>query len=177
MERLTRSMEAVMDNCIFYPDLDSVTAKILLQEQEEGVFLIRNSSDPKFIFALSVKTERGATSVRIQYERGFFQLDCEERMKRKLPRFESVMELVDFHVAMCLDGSGDMCRWLETSGRKDMVVRLTRPRRHTPPSLTHLARLTVNQQLKDLHLPSCSTDRLPVPEKMKQYLRDYPYKV
>lgn len=171
-------MKAVMDNCIFYQDLDSVSAKDLLQDQEEGVFLIRNSSDPKFIFALSVKTERGATSVRIQYERGFFQLDCEERMKRRLPRFESVMDLVDFHVAQCRDGAGDQCRWLETSGRKDMVVKLSRPRRHSPPSLLHLARLTVNQQLKDLHLPSCSTDLLPgLPDKMKSYLREYPYKI
>lgn len=87
------------------------------------------------------------------------------------------MELIDFHVAQCRDGFGEQCRWLETSGRRDMVVILTRPRRHSPPSLTHLARLAVNTRLADLHLPSRSTDLLPVPQAIKSYLREYPYKV
>lgn len=87
------------------------------------------------------------------------------------------MELIDFHVAQCRDGFGEQCRWLETSGRRDMVVILTRPRRHSPPSLTHLARLAVNTRLADLHLPSRSTDLLPVPQAIKNYLREYPYKV
>ncbi|PVD38668.1 hypothetical protein C0Q70_01287 [Pomacea canaliculata] len=126
-KRLADSVTCLTENCMFYADLDSKGARLLLGDSPVGTFIIRNSADPKFLFALSVMTERGATSVRIQYRRGFFQLDCEEKMRRKLPRFETVMELIDFHVAQCRDGFGEQCRWLETSGRRDMVVILTRP--------------------------------------------------
>ena len=85
-ERLGRSMRALEDGCFYYPDLDSDGARALLHEAPEGTFLVRDSSDPRFLFAMTVKTQKGATSVRIQYERGLFQLDCEHHMKRKLPR-------------------------------------------------------------------------------------------
>ena len=92
-------------------------------------------------------------------------------------RFETLMDLVDFHVALSREEQGLQFRWLESSRRKDMVVRLTTPRRHSPPSLLHLARLAVNRNLQDLHLPSRSTDLLPLPESMKSLLRAYPFKV
>ena len=85
-ERLGRSMQCLQDGCFYYPELDSERARALLEKAPEGTFLVRDSSDVKFLFAITVKTARGATSVRIQYYRGFFQLDCEDQMKRKLPR-------------------------------------------------------------------------------------------
>ena len=85
-ERLGRSMHGLMEGCFYYQDLDSNGARALLERAPEGTFLVRDSSDSRFLFSLTVKTERGATSVRIQYQRGFFQLDCEDQMKRKLPR-------------------------------------------------------------------------------------------
>ncbi|KAK7111442.1 suppressor of cytokine signaling 7-like [Littorina saxatilis] len=176
-ERLGRSMHGLCEGCFYYKDLDSDSARILLQNAPEGTFIVRDSSDPKFLFALTVKTARGATSVRIQYHHGFFQLDCEDQMKRKLPRFETMLDLLNFHVTMCQDKQGSQYRWLEASRKKDMVVRLSTPRRHAPPSLSHLARVTVNRNLEDLHLPSRSTDLLPLPNSMKSYLRAYPYKV
>lgn len=87
-ERLGRSMHCLQEGCFYYPDLDSDSARALLEKAPEGTFLVRDSSDAKFLFAITVKTARGATSVRIQYYRGFFQLDCEDQMKRKLPRYE-----------------------------------------------------------------------------------------
>ena len=88
-----------------------------------------------------------------------------------------MLDLVDFHVAMCQEEQGAQYRWLESSRRKDMVVRLTTPRRHSPPALAHLARVAVNRTLHDLHLPSRSTDLLPLPVSMRQFLRAYPFKV
>lgn len=86
LDRVTQSLAAVTESQMYYPDLDSEGARLLLQDSPVGTYLVRNSSDPQYLFALSVKTERGATSVRIQYRQGFFQLDCEERMRRRLPR-------------------------------------------------------------------------------------------
>lgn len=85
-ERLGRSMQCLQEGCFYYPELDSESARALLEKAPEGTFLVRDSSDAKFLFAITVKTARGATSVRIQYYKGFFQLDCEDQMKRKLPR-------------------------------------------------------------------------------------------
>lgn len=177
LERLGRTLYGLEEGRLYYTDLDSTAARALLQDSPEGTFLVRDSSDPKYLFSLSVKTARGATSVRVEYFRGYFQLDCEDAMKRKLPRFETLLDLLDFHSAVSRDSAGGQYRWLESSRRKDMVMRLTTPRRHSPPSLCHLARVAVNQNLEDLHLPSRSTDLLPLPVKIKQYLREYPYKL
>ena len=92
-------------------------------------------------------------------------------------RFETVLDLLDFHGSLSQEERGRQYRWLEASRSKDMVVRLTSPRRHSPPSLAHLARLAVNGCLSDLHLPSRSTDRVPLPGFLKQFLRAYPYKM
>lgn len=85
-ERLARSVRGLEEGRFYYKDLDSNAARALLQHSPEGTFLVRDSSDPKFLFALTVKTVRGPTSVRVEYFRGHFQLDCEDDMKRKLPR-------------------------------------------------------------------------------------------
>ncbi|XP_076446527.1 uncharacterized protein LOC143283950 [Babylonia areolata] len=178
LDRLGRSMQGLQDGCFYYPSLDSSGARSMLRRAPEGTFLVRASSDPKYLFSISVKTARGATSVRIQYHRGFFQLDCQEGMRRQMPRFETLLDLLDFHVAVCREQQGGHFRWMEArSCRMDMVIQLTAPRRHSPPSLAHLARVGVNRSLQDLHLPHRSTDLLPVPEALKQFLRVYPFKV
>ncbi|XP_076469884.1 uncharacterized protein LOC143300205 [Babylonia areolata] len=177
LERLERSTKCLQDACCYYPDLNSDGARALLQDCPLGTFLVRGSSDSRFLFAVSIKTERGPTSVRIRYEKGLFQMDCEHPLKSVLPRFETVLDLLDFHATLSQHPQGSQYRWREAPRRKDLLVRLSTPLRHTPPALAHLARVTVNRCLQDLHLPARSTDLLPLPTAMKHYLRDYPYRV
>lgn len=178
LDRLRRSMQGLQEGCYYYEDLDSNSARSLLQKAPEGTFLVRDSSDPRYLFSITVKTARGATSARIRYDRGLFQLDCDDHMKQKLPRFETLLDLLDFHRTACQEEEGDKYRWQESSRRRaDLVIRLTSPRRHSPPALAHLARLSINQSLQHLHLPPRSTDLLPVPDSLKQFLRGYPFKV
>ncbi|XP_046359435.1 suppressor of cytokine signaling 2-like [Haliotis rufescens] len=165
------------DSCWYYGDCSSAEAKAVLKHQPRGTFIIRNSSDPKYLFALSVKTERGPTSVRIRYSRGLFQLDCEDHLKNKLPKCESVVGLVNFHIALSRTKVFKDCRWLEKSGCRDMPVYLTQPKRNQVPTLQHLCRLQVNSSLTDLHFPERSTRRLPLPKSMMTYLEDYPYTI
>ena len=171
------SLEMLSESCWYFPDYGSLDAKTHLANMRVGTFLVRDSSDPKYLFSLSVKTERGATSVRIKYARGLFQFDCEDNVRRKLPRFENVVELVDFHVTLCKDDTSSYCRWLEASGRRDMTVNLKKPCYSVLPSLKHLSRVATNKHLKDLHFPQRSTALLPIPDTMKRYLQQYPYKV
>ncbi|XP_067673527.1 suppressor of cytokine signaling 2-like [Haliotis asinina] len=172
-----KSLCDAKDSCWYYGDCSSAEAKAVLKHQPRGTFIIRNSSDPKYLFALSVKTERGPTSVRIRYSRGLFQLDCEDHLKNKLPKCESVVGLVNFHIALSKSKVFKDCRWLEKSGSRDMPVYLTQPRLNQVPSLQHLCRLKVNSSLTDLHFPERSTRRLPLPKSMKTFLEDYPYTI
>ncbi|KAL8590023.1 hypothetical protein ACOMHN_007048 [Nucella lapillus] len=177
LDRLGRSVRALQDACFYYPDLTSDEAQDLLEDAPLGTYLVRDSSDARFLFAVSLKTERGPTSVRIRYEKGHFQMDCASQLKKLLPRLETMVELLDFHTAVCRDPQGAQYRWREVSACKDLIVTLSTPRRHSPPALRHLARVTINRCLEDLHLPARSTDLLPLPAPMRQYLRKYPYRV
>nr|CAB3231341.1 SOCS1/2/3/CIS suppressor of cytokine signaling [Phallusia mammillata] len=53
-------------------------AKIRLRSTPPGTFLLRDSSDSRFLFSMSLMTRRGATSIRIVYKNGRFGFDSEE---------------------------------------------------------------------------------------------------
>ena len=78
---------------------DSNESNEMLMEQV-GTFLLRDSSDSRCLYALSIQTEAGPTSVRIHYVDGDFRLDASSScVASNLPRFRSVLELVDFYVS------------------------------------------------------------------------------
>ncbi|KAL8618381.1 hypothetical protein ACOMHN_047453 [Nucella lapillus] len=176
-DRLGRSMQWLEEGCFYYRDLDSTTARSLLRKAPEGSFLVRDSSDSRFLLSITVKLAKGSTSARIRYDGGLFQIDCNDFMKQRLPRFETLLDLLDFHVAVARGQEGCRYRWLNSLCRADLVIRLTQPHRHSPPSLAHLSRLGINRSLQDLHLPPRSTDLLPLTDSLKQFLRGYPFKV
>lgn len=63
---------------------------------------MRDSSDDRFLYALSLQTDRGPTSVRIHYSSGGFRLDTApgpNGLVDHLPRFRTVLDLVDHYVA------------------------------------------------------------------------------
>ncbi|GFS12398.1 suppressor of cytokine signaling [Elysia marginata] len=175
-QKLTVATEE-LDQCgFFWFDLNSDSARRLLRRTPVGTFLVRTSSDPRFLYSLSVKTERGATSVRILYENGLFQFDCDHSIRDQLPRFESVLSLVDFYVLLSQEGGNRMWRWEEVSGDKHMEMTLLQPMRSSVPSLAHQARVTVNQCLENVFFPHLSIDKLNIPQKTKDFLKAYPYR-
>lgn len=176
LQKLKVTMEELDQSCFYWDNMDSDTARRKLRRMSIGTFLIRASSDPCFLYSLSVKTERGATSVRILYDRGLFQFDCDRSIKDQLPRFESVLALVDFYVLLSQEGGNQMWRWEEVSGDKHMKMTLLQPMRSSVPSLAHQARVKVNQCLENVFFPHLSIDQLNVPEKIKEFLRAYPYR-
>ena len=65
-----------------------------------GTFLVRDSSDARYLYALSLQTDKGPTSVRIHYSSSGFRLDASNTgMADHLPRFRTVLDLVDHYVA------------------------------------------------------------------------------
>ncbi|XP_062581013.1 suppressor of cytokine signaling 2-like [Saccostrea cucullata] len=162
----------------YYENFSSQEAKSLLRKEPVGTFLIRDSSDPKYLYSLSVKTSRGTTSVRILYHKGQFQLDSDERISAKMPKFDSAVRLVDFYARLTSMGRSYVCRWLESSGRKDLPIVLQKPKSNCVVDLKQLCRLSINRSLpKTLSRSKVLNyvDKLPVPKPIKNYLKEYPY--
>ena len=162
----------------YFENFTSQEAKQLLRKEPVGTFLIRDSSDAKYLYSLSVKTIRGTTSVRIVYNKGHFLLDSDERVSSKMPKFDSAVRLVDFYARLTDMGKSYVCRWLESTGRKDLPIVLQKPKRNCVTDLKHLCRLSINQSLpKTLSRTKVLSymDKLPLPPPITEYLKDYPY--
>lgn len=158
-------------------------AKRKLRHSNPGTFLVRDSSDPNYLFTLSVRTSRGTTSVRIEYDSGKFTLDSEEALRRSAPSFDCVVKLLNHYMTAVkpsspkkIDTNGNNGQqnrqlvWLEPSGRRDTEAKIKQPLRASVGSLQHLTRCALNKYVKPTGL-----ETLPLPGKLKSYLREYPY--
>lgn len=150
-----------------------------------GTFLVRNSSDPRYLFSLSVQTERGPTSVRLFYINGYFRLDAQVHLQSSMPMFASVVELVQHYVKqsrLCRRAKDDTQVWIDPQqGKVYSSIVLTVPlrRESSPPSLKHLARLAIHGALQEAAVPGRSTgpvhEQLELPRSLTAYLEEYPY--
>ncbi|KAJ8257458.1 hypothetical protein GJAV_G00185820 [Gymnothorax javanicus] len=164
--------------------ITAVEAKQLLNDATEGTFLLRDSSNPGYLLTLSVKTSLGPTHLRIAYSNGVFGFDSAVMARPRLRRFKGVVELVQ-HYAMAhwLSSSlQDQVRPLEEGGEEEEVgseeaaaapestlqLKLTRPLYKSAPSLQHMCRIVINQH------SHCHSD-LPLPDRLKRYLLEYPF--
>ena len=156
-----------------------------------GTFLLRDSSDRRFFFALTVQTHRGPTSVRLaREESGRFRLDCGRSERPVMPTFASVVDLVRFYFRPETDRH---CVLVDSGGVADSIpVRLTAylTASGSPPTLGELARLSVHRaRRRNLYRSSmrwsgqrqecveCFVDSLSryVDDKTKTFLRRYPF--
>ncbi|XP_012135318.2 uncharacterized protein LOC100877049 [Megachile rotundata] len=139
----------------------------LLKNAPVGRWLMRDSSDSRYMFAVSVQTARGPTSVRVHYFMGQFRLDAEPRLAFAIPLFDCPIKMLEYYVEY--SKSVDEHRkevWVDYSGQLYSEIYLTKPLVKEVMSLSHLARLVVNRH----KLP---TDHLP--PLIKNYLAEYPY--
>jgi len=160
--------------CGFYfGGISSEFSTRLLSCTKAGTFLLRNSSDPKYLFSLSVQTERGPTSVRlVQDVGGKFRLDAaDRRLIEMLPGFNSVIDLIQYYVFIerrkntGRTGGGQV--WIDSqTGRTHSVVKLTKPLYKEVPTLKHLCRLKINSQSHPLR---------PLPSSIVNYIQEYPF--
>lgn len=115
-------------NCdYYYGSISNTEARSKLRKKAHGTFLIRDSSHQLYLYAISTQTERGVTSVRVEYQNGTFRLDCEQAAEKYMPRFDCVLKLVDYYVNLSSDKVKNNCVWLESSGRRDTPVFLRTP--------------------------------------------------
>nr|CAD7457880.1 unnamed protein product [Timema tahoe] len=199
LERIAATLRRLRASGWYHEGLSWQESETLLQTTHPGTFLVRDSNDPRFLFSLSVQTDRGPTSVRLHYVCGHFRLDAEPRLAPLLPWFDCVAALVHYYVAATRNTSDKLreaiAAALPLAPGKDQVlidaqghmyshILLTTPlykKRRVAP-LQHLARLAINRQLaKSLSRrqtnPFLSPPEtcLPLPPSLSEYVRDYPY--
>ncbi|XP_041474582.1 suppressor of cytokine signaling 2-like [Lytechinus variegatus] len=186
LERLINTLNVLQISGWYHGAMTFREAKQKLKGCSNGTFLVRDSSDDRYLYALSVKTPRGTTSVRIEYEDGLFMLDTEECLRRSVPSFDCVIKLLQYYIRMsreknCVDANGNSSTikpktrsghlvWLERSGRKDTEAQIIKPLTSNVPSLQHLCRCTINRTVEPRFINDLS-----IPRTLKKYVQEYPY--
>jgi hypothetical protein len=201
---LARTRAQLADCGWYHGCLSWQESDMLLENTAPGTFLVRDSQNPACIYSLSV--QRGAhlggpTSIRVQFHGGRFALDAEsEEIRRLMPAFDSVGELVEFYVGLStsrrgieasnsssIGGSNSSKQqqlMVDSSQQQQQAPILLRgPLYHQPPSLAHLCRLSVNRSLAasgagspgKVSPPSRPgrVDQLSLPPKLVSYLAAY----
>lgn len=182
-----------LSECRFYfGRLSASEASRKLATRAAGTFLLRDSSDQRFLFAVSVQTSRGPTSVRLaRDESGRFRLDCDRSQRPLMPTFASVVDLVQYYFRPSTDRQ---CVLVDSGGPSTSVpvtLTATLAAAEGPPSLAHFCRQSVHRarlqrldQAESTRISSdrqdcveCFMDSLPpyVNEKAKTFLRSYPF--
>ena len=116
LEKILHLNKDLLKKCgWYYGKMRADESTALLADTKPGTFLIRDSSDPKCWFSLSMQRGKttnnniaspensGPTSIRIHFVNGKFQLDAEDRIRSLMPEFDTIIDLVQFYVTNSLN--------------------------------------------------------------------------
>lgn len=173
-ETIIKAEQRLKDSGFYYDQTSVQDAKKMLHSAEVGTFLVRISSQPSHFFALSVKTNRGTTSIRIAYDCGRFRLDADPDSVAKMPGFDCIISLIEYYVLQSASDARNKCVFLESNGRRDTPVILTRPYRDQPQSLRHICRRNIHYHFSGTELRRI-LDKHSASVQVRQYLQSYPY--
>ena len=198
-ERLETVYSRLTQSGFYYGRLGLDAADQRLRHASVGTFLVRDSTDDRHLFSVSVQTCRGTTSIRLIYGAGLFRLDCSPEQEHLMPTFDCALRLLVHYVRLCtepppprrrLAGSsschvtttGSSYVFVESGGRRDTPVVLRRPLYRRVDRLVHLCRRAIHRALgrgpKRSDADRASTvDRLQLIPSLKAYLKDYPYEL
>lgn len=184
LQRLADTVRVLRLSGWYYEGITYQKSHELLKDTPVGTFLVRDSSDPRFLFSLSVQTEKGPTSVRLFYVNGCFRLDAQPHLQPAMPMFPSVVELVQHYVSQSKTRCNGPLVWVDQLGKWYSSIVLEKPLRKPDSisSLKRLARLAVHKALQNSTRPRISLlpaphTQLELPESLKAYLSEYPYSV
>ena len=164
----------LLEQCSFYYGaMNWSQSTELLKNTSEGTFLVRDSSDSRFLYTLSVQRtpEDGPTSVRIHFANGKFYLDADEQIEDLMPKFDSVLDLIDYYCNLSQNNCAKSHIWVDNKGHFYSPICLKKPLKKDVPTLSHVARLAIHQSMK-------SQDLLPelnLPTQINNFLVKYPH--
>ncbi|KAF6201181.1 hypothetical protein GE061_005628 [Apolygus lucorum] len=98
LQRLSVTLRYLKSSGWYYEGLTWQESITLLAPTPPGTFLVRESSNPSYLFSLSVQAEKGPTSVRIHYINGYFRLDAEPSILPAVPLFDCVVKMIEYYI-------------------------------------------------------------------------------
>lgn len=85
------ALSVLRESCWYWGNISGDRAREVLRKCDPGTFLIRDSSDKRYLFSLSVMTVRGPTSIRLIFSRGSFRIETSGIIS---PRSPCVVSLI-----------------------------------------------------------------------------------
>ncbi|XP_011862503.1 PREDICTED: uncharacterized protein DDB_G0279979-like [Vollenhovia emeryi] len=163
-----REVKRMLQICGWYHEgISWQQSENLLKDASIGRWLMRDSSDIRYTFTVSVKTSRGPASIRVHYFLEQFRLDAEPKLALAMPFFDCPIKMLEHYVEYSKRMDEHRREvWVDYSGQLYSQIYLTKPLVKEVRSLSHLARLAVNRS----KLP---TEHLPL--LIKNYIEEYPY--
>ncbi|KYO44410.1 suppressor of cytokine signaling 3-like [Alligator mississippiensis] len=164
-ERVETVLERLEASGFYWGSLSGTEAKRLLSPHPPGAFLVRDSSDHRHLFTLSLRTGTGITNLRIQQRGTAFHLETLPGAPPP-PAFACVVQLVEHYLAQ--GRHGGPC-YLEAQGGAPVPLALARPLRCKVPSLQELCRRAVRASVR-AGSGEHDLEGLPVPRALRNSL-------
>ncbi|KAM9393939.1 suppressor of cytokine signaling 3a [Pholidichthys leucotaenia] len=161
------TLHKLQESGFYWSTITGKEANVMLAAEAVGTFLIRDSSDNRHLFTLSVKTTSGTKNLRIQCDANSFYLQTDPKNVNAIPHFDCVLKLVQHYMPQSKGNarSGNIY-YIYSAGEK-IPLELIKPLSYSLSTLQHLCRKTVNGHL-DI---SSKRDQLPRP--LKEFLQEY----
>ncbi|XP_055338647.1 suppressor of cytokine signaling 7-like [Paramacrobiotus metropolitanus] len=162
-----RSIRLAQESLWYWGPINAAVAETVLENEVDGTFLVRDSTDENFLFSLSCKYDGKVGHVRIEYSKGSF-------MFRKIHHYKSdnIKDFIENAVDHSRTGKMQfMTRPRPGVDATQILLLYPLSRRRTVQSLQHLCRYTIMQNIKDRD----GVVVLPIPLGLKKYLRQPQY--
>ncbi|XP_076843394.1 suppressor of cytokine signaling 3a [Brachyhypopomus gauderio] len=164
------AVRKLQESGFYWASISGKEANAMLATEPSGTFLIRDSSDNRHFFTLSVKTDSGTKNLRVQCDNRSFFLQTDPKISQSVPHFDCVLKLVHHYMVSprAAAGTGNArCAYYIYSGGEKIPLELLRPFSCTMSSLQHLCRKAVNGHL------DISSVKEQLPQPLSHFLQEY----
>ncbi|KAI5626623.1 suppressor of cytokine signaling 7 isoform X1, partial [Silurus asotus] len=144
-------------------------AELKLKGKPDGSFLVRDSSDPRYILSLSFRSQGVTHHTRMEHYRGTFSLWCHPKFE---DRCHSVVEFIERAIMHSKNGKFLYFLRSRVPGLPPTPVQLLYPvsRFCNVKTLQHLCRFCIRQLVRIDHI-----QELPLPKPLISYLKKFYY--
>ncbi|XP_067881989.1 suppressor of cytokine signaling 3-like [Heterodontus francisci] len=183
--RVESALERLEASGFYWAALSGGEARSRLAGQRVGTFLLRDSSDPRHLFTLSVRTEAGITNLRVRQRRGpgaggSFYLEAEGSSGPggggggavATATYNCVVRLVDHYVRLSGEAGKELCCRGDGGGQQLVPLVLRRPLLCKVPALQDLCRRALDLRLALGPRSRAQLETLPLPKGLIDTLGD-----